>query len=319
MIKIKTFLLFLSFIFLTSSFIQADETLTILTTFAETGSSSKTIKIMKDKLAEELDQNINIKFGSGSSSALEIINERGNENFIYISTIGVVSLLPNISPNFKFDPSIDTRPISRTTSTPDVLIIRSGLGINTIDQLIDYSRNNDEALKYSYIAPTSIHRLEFAGLINELGLNLLLDESLRGSANVMKAIREKNIDLAMTTSPYVAPLVNDGDAIPLLVAHPLRIEIFPNVPTMLEYNLSSFPHGSWAGIFAPADISEKRIEEIYIAINRTLQDSQVKEEIEKLGMSISPSNSPNEFFEYIQEEGNRLKLASEKYNLSITD
>ena len=94
---------------------------------------------------------------------------------------------------------------------------------------------------------------------------------------------------------------------------------FPNVPTMLEYNLSSFPHGSWAGIFAPADISEKRIEEIYIAINRTLQDSQVKEEIEKLGMNISPSNSPNEFFEYIQEEGNRLKLASEKYNLSITD
>ena len=315
--KIKNLLYLVLIFFIFNNYVIADDSLVILTTFAQTGSSSKTILIMKDRLEKELKQNITIEFGSGSSSALRIVKEEGNENFLYISTIGVISLLPSISNIFKFNSSLNTKPISKTTSTPNVLIIRSDLGINNLQQLIDYSNNQDKKLRYSYIAPTSIHRLEFEGLIKDFKLNLELDESLRGSANVMKAIRDRNLDLAITTSPYVAPLVKEGDAIPLLVAHPERIELFPNTPTMLEYGLSSFPHGSWAGIFAPTGISDERIKEFFSALTSTLKDSYVKKEIEKLGMEISPSSSPNNFSIYIQDESNRLKLAAEKYNFFI--
>ncbi len=315
--KVKNILYLTLIFFIFDNYVIADESLVILTTFAQTGSSSKTILIMKDRLEKELKQNITIEYGGGSSSALRIIKEEGNENFLYISTIGVISLLPGISNSFEFSSSLNTQPISKTTSTPNVLIIRSDLGINNLQQLIEYSNSKNKKLRYSYIAPTSIHRLEFEGLIKDFNLNLELDESLRGSANVMKAISEKNLDLAITTSPYVAPLVDQGDALPLLVAHPERIELFPNTPTMLEYGLSSFPHGSWAGIFAPTGISDKRINEFFSALTSTLKDSYVATEIEKLGMDISPSSSPNNFSRYIEDESNRLKLAAEKYNFFI--
>ena len=67
-----------------------------------------------------------------------------------------------------------------------------------------------------------------------VAIEATLDESLRGSAPVMEAVANGTLDLAITTSPYVAPLVDSDSATALVVVHPSRIPLLPSVPTMLE-------------------------------------------------------------------------------------
>ena len=57
--KIKNLLYLVLIFFIFNNYVIADDSLVILTTFAQTGSSSKTILIMKDRLEKELKQIVN--------------------------------------------------------------------------------------------------------------------------------------------------------------------------------------------------------------------------------------------------------------------
>ena len=73
----------------------------------------------------------------------------------------------------------------------------------------------------------------------------------------MAAIADGTVDLVITTSPYVSPLIESGAAVPLVVAHPQRIPLLPDVPTMLERGIDGMPSGSWGGLLAPAGAAER--------------------------------------------------------------
>ena len=291
-----------------------NDPMVFLTTFSEVGSSSRTATIITPKLEEYLQRSIELQYNAGAHAA---VGAPADGTIIFISTVGNMALLPAILPSFGLDPLRDLRPVTLLTATPDVLIAHSGLGINTLDELIAYSREHPGALSYSYIAPRSIHRVEFSALLYELGIDATLDESIRGSASAMEAVANGTVDLVITTSPYVAPLVENRSAVALTVAHPTRIPLLPDVPTMLERGVTSVPHGSWAGLFVPAGTSDEHLAQVFEAVQHAMDDPFVIRQINELGMEISLSDSPEAFAAYIESESVRLKLAAEKYRIEM--
>jgi tripartite-type tricarboxylate transporter receptor subunit TctC len=269
---------------------------------------------MTPKLEEYFDRSIELEYGAGARAALDV---PGDGNTIFISTVGNMALLPAISPSFDLDPLTELRPVTLLTATPDVLIAHAGLGIDTLDELIAYAKAHPGELTYSHISPRSIHRVEFSALLYELGIDATLDESIRGSAPAMDAVAEGSLDLVITTSPYVAPLVDSGSAVALVVAHPTRIPLLPGVPTMLERGIASVPHGSWAGLFVPAGTSDEDLAEVFAAVEFAMADPSVKQQINELGMEISRSESPAAFASYIEAEGERLRNAANKYRIVV--
>jgi tripartite-type tricarboxylate transporter receptor subunit TctC len=286
----------------------------ILTTYPATGSSSRATTILAPRLEEFLGRDTQMDYGVGVQAG---VAAPADERTIFVSTIGNMALLPAISESFGIDPLSDLRPVTRLTAVPDVLIVRSGLGINTLEELLNYTRRHPGALSYSYISPRSIHRLEFSALLNELGIDVTLDESVRSSAPAMEAITNGTVDLVITTSPYVSPLIESGAAVPLVIVHPTRIPLLPGVPTMLERGVMDMPSGSWGGLFAPAGSSDEFVAQIFEAVLQAMKDPGVTQEINELGMEIWPSESPKEFSEFIEAEMTRLRHAAEKYGMRV--
>ena len=155
------------------------ESVVILTTYPATGSSSTATRIIAPKLREYLGREIEIDYGVGLRAG---VDAPADERTVFVSTIGNMAMLPAILPAFGVDPLSDLRPITRITAVPDVLIAHSGLGIDTLDELLEYTSAHPGELTYSHIAPRSIHRLEFAALLGELDIDVTLDESFRASA-----------------------------------------------------------------------------------------------------------------------------------------
>jgi tripartite-type tricarboxylate transporter receptor subunit TctC len=288
--------------------------MTFMTTFRAEGSSSRTAQIITPKLEEYLARTIELSFGQGARGALGV---PGDGSTIFISTVGAMALLPSIIADYDLDPLTDLRPVSLLTETPDVLIVHSSLGINTIDELVAHSQQNPGALTYSYIAPRSIHRVEFSSLFAELGIEATPDVSFTGSVAAMEAIGNGDIDLVITTSPYVAPLVDSGAAVALAVAHHERIPLLPGVPTMQEIGVASIPHGSWAGLFVPKGTSDEDLAQVFSAVEFAMNDPEVAGQISELGMVVSLSDSPEAFAEFITAESQRLKSSVERYEIGI--
>ena len=308
-------LVFLAALFGTigSAFAQQDP-MTFITTFRAEGSSSRTAQIITPKLEEYFGRSIELSFGQGARGALGI---PGDGSTIFISTVGTMALLPSIIADYDLDPLTDLRPVTLITETPDVLIAHSSLGIDTIEELVEHAQQNPGALTYSYIAPRSIHRVEFSSLFAELGIEATPDVSFTGSVAAMEAIANGDIDLVITTAPYVAPLVDSGSAVALAVAHHERIPLLPGVPTMAEIGVASIPHGSWAGLFVPAGTSEEDVQKAFEAIEHATSDPDVAAAIGELGMVISLSESPADFAAFITAEGQRLQSAVERYDIGI--
>ena len=290
------------------------ESVVILTTYPATGSSSTATRIIAPKLQEYLGREIEIDYGVGLQAG---VDAPADERTVFVSTIGNMAMLPAILPAFGVDPLTDLRPVTRITAVPDVLIAHSGLGIETLDELLEYASAHPGELTYSHIAPRSIHRLEFAALLGGLGLDISLDESIRGSGPAMEAVANGDLDLVITTSPYVSPLVQSGAAVPLVVVHPERIPLLPDVPTMLERGVDGMPSGSWGGFFAPAGSSDEFVRQIFEAARFAMSDPEVIEAIGAHGMEVWPSESPEEFEQFIRNEMTRLGDAAERYGMQV--
>lgn len=286
----------------------------ILTTYPATGSSSTATTIIAPKLEEYLGREVVIDYGVGLQAG---VAAPADERTVFVSTIGNMAMLPAILPTFGVDPLADLRPVTRITAVPDVLIAHAGLGIDTLDELLAYTRANPGELTYSHIAPRSIHRLEFAALLGELGIDVTLDESVRSSAPAMEAIANGSVDLVITTSPYVSPLIQSGAAVPLVVVHPQRMPMLPEIPTMLELGIEGMPSGSWGGFFAPAGSSDEFVREIFEAARFAMSDPEVVRAIGDHGMEVWPSESPEEFGQFIRDEMTRLGDAAERFGLQV--
>jgi len=132
---------------------------------------------------------------------------------------------------------------------------------------------------------------------------------------IERAVRKA--DLVITTSPYVAPLVDSGAAVALAVAHHERIPLLPGVPTMQEIGVASIPRGSWAGLFVPAGTSDEDVQQAFEAVEYAMSDPDAVRRISELGMVVSLSESPAAFADFITAEGQRLKSAVERYEIGI--
>ena len=307
-------LLTLSLLSCSSLAFAQSEPIRILTTYPATGSSSTATTIIAPKLEEHLGREVVFDYGVGLQAG---VAAPADERTIFVSTIGNMAMLPAILDSFGVDPLADLRPVTRITAVPDVLIAHSGLGIDTLDELLEYTSANPGELTYSHIAPRSIHRLEFAALLGELGIDVTLDESVRGSAAAMEAVANGDVDLVITTSPYVSPLIRSGAAVPLVVVHPQRIPMLPDVPTMLERGVDGMPSGSWGGFFAPAGSSDQFVQQMFEAARFAMSDPGVMEAIESHGMEVWPSESPEEFEQFIRDEMTRLGDAAERYGMQV--
>jgi tripartite-type tricarboxylate transporter receptor subunit TctC len=294
------------------------EPIHIISSFGEAGSSAKTIRILAPKIEAHFQRPVEIHYNEGGKGgdigARMAANAPADQTTLFVGTVGNIALLPNVLSSYEINPAEDFRAVTHLTATPDVLIANSGLGVSTLDELVAYAMEKGEPLSYSHIAPLSIHRMEFVEILNELGIEAINDESIRGSARAMEAVANGSIDLAMTTAPYVAPMVADGSVVPLAVAHETRLPVYPDVPTMVESGIA-IEHGSWSGAFVPAAASAEEAQQMFEALETALNDAEVIAQLAELGMIAAPSASPEAFANYITEETARLGALAEAHNI----
>ena len=285
-----------------------------LTSHSAAGSSGVAAAIMAPRMEEYLGRSIEFKYNQGSAAA---VGDPPDGNTLLMTTIGFMALHPVWVPNYKTDPLTDLRPVTRLAATPDVLIIRSGLGINSMDELVAYAAEADEPLSYFHIAPASIHRVELAAIFNEFDIdNVVLASSMgRGPVQALAAIEAGTLDLLVVTSPYVVPLLESGAANALTVIHRERTPIAPDAPTLLEQGITTMPYGSWSAIFVPAGTSDEDANLVFEAIKFAVSDPAVEKQINDLGMEVDLNESPEEFISFLKSEAQRLSIAVDKYGL----
>jgi tripartite-type tricarboxylate transporter receptor subunit TctC len=212
---------------------------------------------------------------------------------------------PSVYKTLPFDIFRDFAPVANAGISAGYLVmVRPGLPVNSIAELIDYAKSHRVLYGSAGIGNT-LH-LAAALFCAKAGIEME-HVPFRGAAPIITALLAGTIDLTFTTSTS-SNFVTGGQLRAIGFTGKKPLPELPNVP-LLKDTLPSFDvEGSWEGVFAPAKTPPDIVAKLNTVIRAALKEPSFHDAIEKAG--YEPTDMlPAEFTAFVHAEAARYAEA----------
>src|SRR5262245_932055 len=202
------------------------------------------------------------------------------------------TLLASLRSRIPYDPMKDFEPLVLFGTFPNVLVVRPGLGVKTIGELVDLLRASPG--KFSYASTgygSSVHiAAEWFRLETRTDI---LHVPFTGSAAAIPALLGGHVDMMFDVVASLWPQVTDGKLIALGVGSSERLSFAPDLPTIAE-TLPGFDVSSWIGLALPARTPADVMQAGSDTVLQAMRDPTVIERMKNIG-ALANVLGPKEF------------------------
>lgn len=271
--------------------------------FAPGGAADYVARNISVPLGQALGQSIIIenKPGAGSSIAAEQVAKSPPDGYtILIASPSSISVNPALSPKLGYKPS-DLQPVSKITSSPVVIAVYPGTGINSVKELIAKAKQDPGSLNYATSGNGSAPHLA-AALFGQVADVKMTHIPFRGGSLAIQSVIAGDTQLTFGTPPSVLPMVQAGRLKGLAISAKERSPLAPNLPGMREAGLPDFAIEFWYGIFVPAGTPPAIVQKLFEATQTALKQPGVKAALAREGTDVSLSSSPAQFSKFLAED-----------------
>jgi tripartite-type tricarboxylate transporter receptor subunit TctC len=123
----------------------------------------------------------------------------------------------------------------------------------------------------------------------------------KGTPEVATDLIGGRIDGYFAPIAAALPFVQGAKLRAIAVSTAKRSNLMPNVPTIAEAGVPGFDFALWFGVWAPAGIPPRLVDQLSKDIARALAGPEVREQLSKLG-SEAMSMTPAEFDKFVRRE-----------------
>ena len=272
--------------------------------FAPGGAADTVARTLQEPLSRALAQPIIVdnKPGAGSSIAAEHVAKSAPDGYtVLIASPSSILVNPLLTPKNPFQPMKELAPISKVSSSPLVVAVNPGLGVNTLKELIAYAKKSPGKLNFASSGNGSAPHLA-AVLFQRLAGIDIVHVPFKGGAPAVQSVLAGDTQLSFATPPSVLPLVQAGRLRALAVTSRERTPLVPGVPGMVEAGLPDYEISFWYGFFVPAATPAEIRRRLFAATGQALQAGHVNQALAKEGTEIAASRSPEEFSAFLSED-----------------
>jgi tripartite-type tricarboxylate transporter receptor subunit TctC len=173
-----------------------------------------------------------------------------------------------------YDPAKDIEPIALPSRSPTVLVVYPKLGINSIQQLIDYAKASPGKLRFASSGPGSITHLTSERFKSEAGIKAL-HVPYKGGSPGTAAVVAGEAQAYFSCISAAIPHIKAGRLTFLGITLPQRSPLWPDVPTVAE-SIPGFVMGCNTGFFAPAGTPKNITARLHAEVMKAVQNPRVK-------------------------------------------
>jgi len=294
-----------------------NQPLRMIMPFAPGTASENAMKIILDKLQENLKVFILLdnKPGAGSTLGTDMAAKAPADGYTlvasYNSSISPGTLLYNKLP---YDALKDFKHIALIGVFPQYMVVKGDYAVKNIQEFLALVKSKPGALNYSSAGVGTSGFLAVELLKQTLNLDLV-HVPYKGTGPAMTDLLGGRLDMVMTSS--AASLVASGKIRVLAVSSDQRNPHYPDTPTLSE--ISPRVHAvSWMGISAPAQTPAAVVQKLEKEILGVLNQPDIKAKLSEpsLGLTLTPLGS-EKFLEFIQAETNKWRPVIKAGNFQI--
>lgn len=173
-----------------------------------------------------------------------------------------------------YNPAKDIEPIALPSRSPTVLVVYPKLGINSIQQLIDYAKANPGKLPFASSGPGSITHLTSERFKAETGIQAL-HVPYKGGSPATAAVVSGEAHAYFSCISAAIPHIKAGRLTFLGITLPKRSGLWPDVPAVAEV-IPGFVMGCNTGFFAPAGTSKNITARLHTEVMKAVKNPKVQ-------------------------------------------
>ena len=256
------------------------------------GSSSDVIaRIVSQRLAERLGQQIVVDNRVGASATLGSEAVARSEPDGY--TMGLANTTthasaPAMQARPAYDPIKDFTPVVLIGSSPFVILATPKLPAKSIQELLALAKERPGTLNYASAGPGSMAHLVGA-LLEKMGDVRMVHVPYRGTAQSVVDLMEGRIELLMGTIAPSLAHVRDGKMRALATTGAKRNAQLPDIPTVAESGLTGYEAGLWSAFVLPAKAPAAVVARINREVVAVVNAPETKAALDKQGVVVETS------------------------------
>ena len=284
-----------------------DKPVRVIVPFSPGGGSDITARNMSHKLTEQFGQQfiVDNRPGAGGLVGLDVTVKAAPDGYtIMISTSSWSTAAATYRPSF--DPVTDITPVAELGYNPLVLSVHPSVPAKSARELIAFARARPGQLAYAMPGVGSITHLAMELMVYMAKIELLA-VPYKGTGATMTDLLAGRTQLILGGLVPLQPHIQAGKLRPLAVTTGRRWPSLPEVAALAEA-LPGFEAESWYGVVAPKGVPPAVLERLNAALNRILQEPEMKKKLELEGMAIT-GGTPEQFARRIRSDyGRWVKL-----------
>ena len=247
---------------------------------------------------------IDNKAGAGGNIGTEVIARAKPDGY----TIGMGNFAPlavnhALFKKLNFDPANDVVPIGLIEKGPLILMVRNDSPYKSVKDIVAAAKANPGKLSYASGGIGGSHHLSGALLENAAGIDLIHAPYKSGAAGATDLMGGQ-VQMMFEQMYSAMPAIKGGRLRALAITSKNRSPLLPDLPTMAEQGFPAIEVLNWQGLIAPKGISPELVKTLNAALNKALQDPEVKEKILSQGNEMG-GGTPEVFAALIKTEAPR--------------
>ena len=199
-----------------------------------------------------------------------------------------------------YEPFKDLTPISLINTNPLVLIVNPQLEAKSAADLPALSKGTPNGLSYSTVGSGGLVTFSAEIFRVQTGAHLVA-VPYRGGALAATAVVSGEVQLSFANMSDAMGQMSAGTVRPLAITTATRSPHTPDLPTLMELGLVSYPVMSWNGLMAPAGTPQAVVDRLATLMAKMANDDSIQKRMAMVG-SNSVANSPSEFTTMLHEE-----------------
>ena len=259
-----------------------------------------------EKIAQVLEQPIiieNIGGAGGALGALAVARAQPDGYSILIGNSSVIVINPLASARLSYDPIRDFEPIYVVGLTSQAIAVNPSLPIKSLEQLVDYAKQNPGKLSYGHIGIGSLNHLT-GELFKSLAGNIdIVQIPYRGAGPAISDAISGQIPMVVpAVSAQLLELHRSEKLRVLAITSPEQLPAAGDIPTAREAGLPGLVSQGFSAIFAPKGTPTAIIERLAHATQEVMGDASLQRIFTASGVEPNLVSSPQLTRQFIENE-----------------
>jgi tripartite-type tricarboxylate transporter receptor subunit TctC len=271
----------------------------IVVPFAPGGATDVIGRIVAEALTPGLGQQVIVenKPGAGGSVGAALVARAPADGYtLYVAASPGFTNLAALYKNPGFDPIKDFMPIVQLVTQSNLLVVNPSFKVHTVKEFVDYAKAHPGKLSYATPGVGTSHHLSME-LFKQLAGIDVLHIPFRGGGPMTTDVVAGRVPVMFGTWVIVGPHVKTGRLRAIGASSKDGVSFAPDVAPIAKQGFPTFDVSSWFGLIARSGTPEPMAERLAKETRAALAKPEVRDRIEKTGLTPAPPISRQEFAE----------------------